>query len=133
MKSSYRKKRAVAVACLAVAASFMLTGCAAVWGAPSDQAVFFDSTPLGAPVSIDGKQTCVTMCTQRLARKQSHTVAIARGGQADTTIQIRRRAITKWVLSDLTFGLVIGLVVDAATGKLYELSPTDVVVQGARP
>ena len=110
-----------------------LSGCATICRQPTTQAVFFDSTPLEARVEVDGAQRCVTMCTLKLERRRSHRVVLALNGYAPETTTVRRSAIAKWVAADLAFGLVIGLLVDELSGRLYELSPGDVNASLKRP
>jgi hypothetical protein len=111
---------------LILASAMSLSGCATIWRQPTTQAVFFDSTPLEARVDVDGAQRCVTMCTLKLERRRPHRVVLALNGYAPETTTVHRESIAKWFAADLTFGLGIGLVVDALSGRLYELRPDDI-------
>ncbi|HSQ30047.1 MAG TPA: PEGA domain-containing protein [Gemmatimonadaceae bacterium] len=109
-----------------LSAALALSGCATIWRQPTTQPVFVDSTPLDARVEVDGTQHCVTMCTLELERRRSHRIVVALSGYAPETTAVRRSTQAKWLAADLTFGLVIGVVVDRLTGRLFELSPDDI-------
>jgi hypothetical protein len=114
--------------CRTACATLLLlaSSCATVWKQPTTQAVFIDSDSLGTPVSIDGARACVTMCTQKLMRRKSHTVVLTRANGRADTVQVRRSVVPKWLALDLSFGLGIGALVDYVNGRLFQLSPTDI-------
>ena len=115
-------------------ASFALTlacsACASIMHGTS-QDVGISSTPTGASVSIDNAEKGQTPFVAKLSRKSNHIVHIAADGYqpADLTLT---NSVSGWVWGNLLFGGVIGLAVDAITGGLYKLSPTQLNAELAK-
>jgi hypothetical protein len=121
---------------LAAAGVTSLSGCATiVHGGPRSLPVA--STPPGATVSIydrAGKQisTQTTPFVATLPSKyryfggQSYRLVFEMDGYQKTEVQVRP-AVSGWYWGNLLFGGVIGmLIVDPATGAMYNLAPNKV-------
>ncbi len=67
----------------------------------------------------------VTPAVLQLKRKENHVVAIELEGYQPYSATFTR-SVSGWVVGNLVFGGLIGLVVDAATGGLYKLSPEQI-------
>ena len=89
------------------------------------QDVSVTSDPSGATVEIDGTEVGDTPVTRSLDRGSQHTVAISMDGFETEQVTIQK-SVDGWVAGNIVFGGLIGLAVDAATGGMYKLSPTQV-------
>lgn len=89
------------------------------------QDVSVTSDPSGATVEIDGTEVGDTPVTRSLDRGSQHTVAISMDGFQTEQVTIQK-SVDGWVAGNIVFGGLIGLAVDAATGGMYKLSPTQV-------
>lgn len=83
------------------------------------------STPSGATVEIDGTEVGDTPLTKSLDRESQHTIEIDMDGYEAEQVIIDK-SVSGWVAGNILFGGLIGLAVDAATGGMYKLSPTQV-------
>lgn len=109
--------------------SFMLilllvSGCCTIMLSP-EQDVGITSNPSGAKITIDGKEVGNTPMTTSLARKNAHSIKIQLDGYMPYEIHLTKNT-SSWVFGNIIFGGLIGLVVDMATGALYELTPDQV-------
>jgi hypothetical protein len=104
-----------AIACVALA------GCATIVQG-SNQNVSVASSPVGAQVTIDGKNMGVTPMVAQLERKKSHKVQITMAGYQPYEIEMTK-GVSGWVAGNILVGGIIGFVVDAVTGAMYKLSP----------
>lgn len=101
-----------------------LIGCGTIIHGGS-QDVSVTSDPSGATVEIDGTEVGDTPVTRSLDRGSQHTVAISMDGYETEQVTIQK-GVDGWVAGNIVFGGLIGLAVDAATGGMYKLSPTQV-------
>ena len=116
---------------LAAALVVFTTGCATIMhGSKQDIAV--SSTPSGATVSVDNQQMGTTPTTVNLTRKDRHVISIEAPGYRKYDLQLTR-GTSGWVWGNLVFGGIPGLAIDAITGGLYKLTPTEVNATLARP
>jgi uncharacterized protein YceK len=99
----------------------LVTGCASIVSGTT-QPISFNSTPIGARVLINGADMGKTPLTLELKRKQSYAVAINLDGYKPETMNIER-GLNGWVWGNIIFGGLIGVVVDAASGSMYKLTP----------
>lgn len=99
-------------------------GCATIMQGSKEQ-VSISSNPTGAAVFVDGQQLGVTPMVAQLARKGNHIVSIQLDGYKPYEIALNK-SVSGWVAGNLVFGGIPGLVVDAITGGMYKLSPTQV-------
>ena len=102
----------------------LLIGCGTIIHGGS-QDVSVTSDPSGATVEIDGSEVGDTPVTRSLDRGSQHTVAISMDGYETEQVTIQK-SVDGWVAGNIVFGGLIGLAVDAATGGMYKLSPTQV-------
>jgi hypothetical protein len=109
---------------MGVTATMLLAACATIMHG-SRQEVGISSSPTGARVMVDNRQLGVTPVVAKLSRKNNHIVRIEMDGfqPYETTLT---KKVSGWVWGNLVFGGIIGLVVDAATGGLYNLTPEQV-------
>jgi len=98
-----------------------LTGCATIMDG-SHQTIGFSSTPSNATVIVDGKVLGKTPLTEDLSRKDNHTVKITLAGYMPYEMTMTKKT-NGWVWGNIVFGGLIGLVVDAAGGGMYKLTP----------
>ncbi|PWJ39258.1 PEGA domain-containing protein [Sediminitomix flava] len=116
---------------------FLLTGCASIVHGPS-QLVNFSSQPSGAKIFIDGKeygQTPSTVSLKRMGRlkgeastKQSYNVKVELEGFYPYEVIIKRE-MDGWFLGNILFGGLVGIIIDAASGAMYKLTPDQVIAQ----
>jgi hypothetical protein len=108
-----------------------LSGCASIIKG-STQSVEFASRPNGAKLFLDGKEMGVTPQTLDLRRKarrktdiagkKEYTVKIEMEGYAPYETKLTRK-LNGWLFGNLVFGGLIGIVIDATSGAMYNLSP----------
>ncbi|GAB4237627.1 MAG: hypothetical protein Tsb0034_12840 [Ekhidna sp.] len=114
-----------------------LTNCASIIHGPT-QVVDFSSQPTGASVTIDGKEygnTPQSITLRRMGRskdeakpKQEYQVKIAMEGYYPYEVKIKRE-MDGWFLGNILFGGIIGIIIDAANGSMYKLTPDQVIAQ----
>jgi uncharacterized protein YceK len=117
------------IALTLVAAS--LSGCATIMHG-SNQPVGISSNPTGAQVFVDNAVVGVTPVTATLSRKDHHTVRVEMPGYAPYEMKLTR-GVSGWVWGNLIFGGIPGLAIDAITGGLYKLTPSEVNASLTRP
>jgi len=110
---------------LSVVLLLVLSSCALIFKG-SDQDIPFSSQPSGAEVIIDGVSFGQTPVTINLSVNKQHTVVFRKDGE-ERTVLIQNEIGTLWIILDVVGGLV-PLVVDAATGAWFELTPSQVSV-----
>jgi hypothetical protein len=107
-----------------ILACLFLVGCGTIiHGGTQDVSV--TSEPSGATVEVDGSEIGETPVTRSLDRGSQHTVEISMDGYESEQISIRK-STSGWVWGNIVFGGLIGLAVDASTGGMYKLTPTQV-------
>jgi len=105
------------------------SGCATVAsGGGGDQTVKVVSDPPGATVVIDGQPVRATPAEVKLGRKTSHTVEVSSLGYETTRLAVNSE-FNPWVIGNVVFGGIIGIVVDLATGATSTLSPDELTVK----
>ncbi len=117
----------------AIAAAALLTGCASI-AHQTTQQIPVRSEPPGAAVTVacgdvhnDPKLVTPTVVT--VHRKPKHcTVALAKDGYAPAEVTLNR-STSGWYLGNLLFGGIIGFIVDAANGAMYNRGPAEIDVQ----
>lgn len=109
-------------------ASFVLivtvssSACGLVFGG-TQQMIRVESTPNGAAVVTDPQTTSYTTpAAFSLQRNRSYAMTISAPGYTSRTIDIQRSIRGGIVVLDIIFGIV-PVIVDAATGAWYKLSP----------
>ena len=119
----------------ALAISFFFFGCASIVHGPT-QTVDFTSQPKGARLTIDGKDYGKTPKSVNLLRvgrlkgesseKISYDVKIELEGFYPYELKIKRE-MDGWFIGNILIGGLIGIIIDAANGSMYKLSPDQVI------
>ena len=104
-------------------AFFLMTGCATIIHG-SRQDVGISSAPTGASVTIDNLQSGTTPVFAKLRRKENHVVRISLAGFQPTDLTLTS-SVSGWVWGNIAIGGLIGLAVDAISGGMYKLSPSE--------
>jgi hypothetical protein len=113
---------------LVAACAFGGLGCATVVsGGGGNQKVKIVSEPPGADVTVDGQFVGAAPVEVLLERKSTHIVDLSAGGYEPTRLAVNSR-FNPWVIGNVVFGGLIGVVVDLATGATYHLSPDELTV-----
>lgn len=102
------------------------SGCIGILVNGSTEEITFNSSPAGAEVTIDSGFAGVTPLAVELARGESHQAMISLVGFEDESFNIRKSASGGIIISDILLTGGIGLIIDLATGGLYNLNPTDI-------
>lgn len=116
------KKIFVLILCL----SFILSGCATIFK-QKERTVPFDSDPQGAEIYINGNRMGKTPMPIRLSNLKPVTITFKKQGFEDKTYIINTEVGAGWLILDL-FGLLIPILIDAATSNWYNLDVTEVKV-----
>ena len=114
-----RMKLLVAVMLFGAGAVFM--ACSTIMHG-TKQNVPIASSPTGATVTVNGQQVATTPARIELKRKDKHTIRISMEGYEPYEI-MTTRAVSGWVVGNILFGGIIGLIVDLATGGIYNVRP----------
>lgn len=105
-------------------AALLLASCATIIHG-TRQDVSFSSTPSGAKVLINGMDKGSTPVIVNLERKNTYVVKIHLDGYTPYETNIIKK-VDGWIAGNIIFGGLIGLVVDAASGGMYKLSPEQI-------
>lgn len=92
------------------------------------QEIGISSTPAQADVFIDGQLVGQTPLVETLSRKNRYSISIDVEGFLPYEVVLDRK-VSGWAFGNIIFGGLIGLVVDAASGGLYKLSPETIDAQ----
>ena len=131
-------KRFTQVSLLALSLTVM--SCATIVNG-SRQTVDFSSQPAGATVSINGAKHGTTPTQVRLKRNANMPGSPSGRGYYDVKIELDgyypyevkvKREFNGWFIGNIVIGGLIGIIVDAATGSMYKLSPDQVIAQMGR-
>ena len=102
------------------ASLLMFPGCGAIF--TSGQAtVRIDSDPQGADVTIDGMPMGKTPLVTRVSNRQDHVVQFHMSGQAASTCVLTSSVGAGYVILDVLFTGLIGVIIDVATNGWTEL------------
>jgi len=110
-----------------VIVSVMVSGCATIMHG-NLQEINFLSSPEGAMVKVDGVDVGKTPIAKELSRKSTHVVHIVMPGYETYEMKIEKK-VSGWLFGNIIFGGIVGLIVDAATGSLYNLTPEQVAAE----
>ncbi|HEY3220250.1 MAG TPA: PEGA domain-containing protein [Gemmatimonadales bacterium] len=122
--------RLLKVVSLGVLVPAFAAACATIMHGTS-QGVSINSQPTGAAVSVDGNAVGTTPVAANLKRKSSHKIVVTMSGYQPYEL-VTTRKTSGWVWGNIVFGGLIGLIVDASTGGLYEVRPETVSAQLAQ-
>lgn len=85
--------------------------------------VSINSDPSNATVKINGMVDVGSTPAQvRLKRGETHIIEIKKEGYQDYKV-ITTNSITGWFWGNIICGGIIGIVIDAATGNMYDVEP----------
>jgi len=98
-------------------------GCATIVNGRT-QGIAVASTPPAATVKVDGLET-TTPGSVDLRRNREHTMVFTKDGFPDRDVKLESGP-SAWLLGNLIFGGLIGLIIDFVSGGAYKLSPASV-------
>jgi hypothetical protein len=104
--------------------TFLLASCATIIHG-TRQDISFSSTPSGAKVFINEVDKGSTPTIVNLERKNNYAVKIQLDGYLPFETNIVKK-VDGWIAGNIVFGGLIGLIVDAASGGMYKLSPEQI-------
>lgn len=116
---------------LAIVIALVLVGCATIFKG-STQDVSFNSFPGKASVSVKtltGVEVFSgeTPATVKLPKKAEYVVTMNLKGYKETKVQLTQ-SLQGWFWGNLICGGVVGMVIDWATGAMWDLEPGQVSV-----
>lgn len=97
-------------------------GCASLMNQSNGSGYNIATTPPGAKVTVDGRHWGTTPVVLPLDVFHDHFVRLEREGCPTFDVMVSSR-VRPWVFGNLLFGGLIGLLIDASTGAMYELEP----------
>ena len=103
-----------------------ISGCCSIMQG-TKQSVGISSTPTGAAVCVDNMACGVTPLIKDLKRGDEHIIKIEMQGYMPHEIALTKK-VSGWVWGNIVFGGLVGLIVDAATGGMYILTPEQISV-----
>jgi len=112
---------------LIIALLVQVNCCSIIHG--TTQEISVNSQPSAAKVIVKGVNMATTPAVIDLKRKESNIVIrFEKEGYEPVEIALRR-STDGWIVGNIIFGGVIGLVVDFINGAAYKLSPADIQVE----
>ena len=109
-------------------AILLISGCGAMFQG-SNQTVNIQSAPSGAKFTgSPGIGEYTTPASVKLSRKNSYDLNFTKEGYKPATAHIHAAASFGYILLDVLFTGLVGVVVDAATGSWNKLSPETIIV-----
>ena len=126
--SSLRNRSTVALTCIMLLASCLFTGCGVMFNGTS-QTLQINSSPDGAKIS--STPVCgdfITPASISLERKNSYVLSFSKDGYEPTSVPVQKRIKAGIIVLDVLLTGVVGVVIDAATGGWYKLTPDAVSV-----
>lgn len=115
--------KSIAIVVSLIILTVSTSGCATIVHGRS-QDVALASTPPGATVKIDGVQT-TTPGKVTLRRDQDYNATFEKEGYSTRQVKIEKEG-SWWLLGNIIFGGIIGLIIDLAAGGAYDLEPDSV-------
>lgn len=120
------EKLAAALACVA-----MLGACTTVTRG-TKQTYAITTTPEEARVQLSTGIACTTPCSLQLKRKKSFTATITKTGYKTETVEVTSKVagagVATATVGNFLLGGPIGAVVDASTGAMKTLYPTEITL-----
>lgn len=107
--------------------ALILTSCATIFSG-SKQNVKFSSNPSIATVFIDNVEVGKTPFEIMLNRNKEHGIMLKLEGYQPYQTSITRK-INGWFWGNILIGGLIGVIVDASTGAMYNLTPKEINAQ----
>ena len=109
-----------------VALSLTASGCGTILHGGNEQ-ILIQSEPSGAEVFNSGVRIGRTPMTATLPRSSAHTLTFRLDGYDEESFQISRGIDGLALVGDILLGIV-PIVIDFATGAVYNLSPDQAIV-----
>lgn len=103
-----------------------LSGCATIVDSGPDM-IPVRSDPSGASIYVNGMLVGKTPSTVTLNRASSGTILIEKKGYEPITIQ-KHKTLNAWLIGNLCFGGIPGLIIDVATNNHQKFNSTPVMV-----
>lgn len=129
-----RHKTATRALAAAVLVPFLIvtTGCGAIFNG-TRQTIQATSAPDAATITTQPLTSeFTTPASLNLERKYNYTLTFEREGYRPATFQIQRHMQGGILALDILFTGLLGVIIDAATGAWYKLSPETAVVSLTR-
>jgi hypothetical protein len=105
-------------------ASFLIVSCATIIHG-TRQDISFSSTPTGAKVFINQMDKGITPVVVNLKRNENYVIKIQLDGYLPYETNVVKK-VDGWIAGNIIFGGLIGLIIDAASGGMYKLSPEQI-------
>lgn len=122
--TSIFQKLLIATLCCSIV---LLTSCATIVKGSTDT-IKITSIPPGAKVINDGDEIGTTPCEVRLSSKKSHKIEITAKGYESQKVNIDNSFSIGYTIGNLFSFSLLGILVDVASGSIYNLQPNDVNV-----
>lgn len=120
--------RRIVASCLLLATMLTTVGCGAILNG-TRQTVTATSAPDAARVVANPSGLAFTTpASLNLERKNSYVLTFSKEGYSDAQFQVNRSLQAGILILDILLTGLIGVVVDAATGAWYKLSPETATV-----
>ena len=120
-------KKVISLTLVLSVLSVTIFGCAAIIHG-TKQKIPVNSSPSGAKVIVMGAHKASTPAVIELSRSESNIVLrFEKDGYEPVDVAITR-SVDGWIVGNIIFGGIIGLVVDFASGAAYKLTPNEVSV-----
>lgn len=117
----------VLIFAISVVALCLLSGCGAIFSGTTEE-VSINSQPSNADIEINGQHRGSTPTTVTLSTDKSHTITLDKEGFSRQTVTVDHKLGVGFVVLDVLFTGLVGVVVDAATGGWYILTQNSVNV-----
>ncbi len=117
------------IATIGVFLVMTLCDCASIMHGTEQEETFI-SKPDSANIKVDNISHGKTPTTVRLTRAKEHTVNISLSGYKPANLKLKK-TISGWYFGNVLLGGVIGLIVDAGDGAIYNLEP-DLDIESAK-
>lgn len=123
--------RHLLVGALALGAATAVTGCATIIKGTS-QDISVDSNPGGAQVTVTQNSGVevfkgATPAKLSLSKKHEYTVSVKLAGYQEARVPVTQH-LSGWFFGNLLCGGLLGMVIDAVDGAMYNLEPENVSV-----
>lgn len=119
--------RKIILIILVAVAALNATGCATILNGTS-QKISVSSSPDGAIVLVDEKNTYTTPVKLRLERRRDHLLVLSKDGYEEQTVKLTH-VLSAAVCGNILLGGLLGWVFDIFAGTQYKLIPDKVHVE----
>jgi hypothetical protein len=116
--SKFQGKLGIGLVLLSVIVA--LSACAAIFKGSSEE-IELSSDPQGAKIYLNNQYVGITPTYMKLESKKTYHFEFKKDGYKTRPVFLGNSVGAGWVILDILFGGIIGIVVDAATGSWYEL------------